>query len=480
MADEIAQVAQLELDVGKVLVKGSAKFITWLAQALKHMLDYTSTQIAEHKGEKKSLKEIWKICGDGEMPQVVNVDNRDLKAVLDAAEKSGLRWTRVVDLDNTDGRTPLAMPPKDAAAFSAIVATFLEKRIANMQGSKGENEELLAQLKEQRSHAEGAEAESLDWRIGRLEKAIEEAVDKIKKDEQDLAETSKGGETFANYLGSGQGTRYGEDPEMMAALAESRLENPAVIKLEECLKPVHYAGNIPENKEICYFDEETGTTIKRTFDVDEDGVAVSTFTAMGYSGEELTLNDNDKDFEKKVGNFYEGIELTRDQKMDVFSSESECKKYRVNIEEVRESVKAKHEGARTGNSFSKDAESLNKNATENESKWSASEERGEIKDVVIHAEDMFLHNGMKYVRDHDNPNVAYYIQDADAKVGEEDGLLHFMVPDKLEEKTCFKLEDGQETRIDAYKALSEIDKSSKGKAGEARQSDRGNGPKMAM
>ena len=84
MADEIAQVCQMEIEGTTMVIKGSVKVISWLAQAIKALLQNAAERKTEHGGEKHDMRDIWKLSKDGP-PQVIQVDEKNLQTVLSAA-----------------------------------------------------------------------------------------------------------------------------------------------------------------------------------------------------------------------------------------------------------------------------------------------------------------------------------------------------------------------------------------------------------
>lgn len=56
MADEIAQVCQMEIEGTTMVIKGSVKVISWLAQAIKALLQNAAERKTEHGGEKHDMR----------------------------------------------------------------------------------------------------------------------------------------------------------------------------------------------------------------------------------------------------------------------------------------------------------------------------------------------------------------------------------------------------------------------------------------
>ena len=66
MADEIAQVCQMEIEGTTMVIKGSVKVISWLAQAIKALLQNAAERKTEHGGEKHDILRRYNILSGGE------------------------------------------------------------------------------------------------------------------------------------------------------------------------------------------------------------------------------------------------------------------------------------------------------------------------------------------------------------------------------------------------------------------------------
>ena len=289
MADEIAQVCQLEIEGTTMVLKGSVKVIAWLAQAVKAMLQGASDRMTERKGQKRDMKAIWKLSKDGP-PQVIMIDENNLEAVLDAAKKAGLRWTMPPDFNSTDGKVPICLPPQDMALFSAIVQSSLQKDISKSQKIiDGYNKE-IAELKEKLVDEEGLSAEqkkAINAKIENLEQARDE-VTGILEGKKVMA--GNGGiMSFQDYLATSVGTEFEKDPEKAMAEYAKGVDLGPSLAAKECLQPIRSKALMPDS-EIRFYVPEMGVDITRRFEV-EGGMVYSTYSFKSESGEMHEFSD---------------------------------------------------------------------------------------------------------------------------------------------------------------------------------------------
>lgn len=286
MADEIAQVCQVEIEGTTMVLKGSVKAIAWLAQAIKSLLHDVSEHMTARGGEKHNMNDIWKLSKDGP-PQVILVDEKKLDAVLSAAAKAGLRWTRVADFDSTDGKAPICLPPQDMALFSAIVQSSLQKDISESQKIlDGYNEE-ISELKEQLLHADAGKRNDIRVRVENLEQARDELLD-ILSDKKTVAENG-GAMSFQDYLATSVGTEFEKDPEKAMAEYAKGVDMGPALEARECMQPIRSKALMPDS-EIRFYVPDMGVTITRKFEVENDMV-YSVYSFKTDSGEIHEFSD---------------------------------------------------------------------------------------------------------------------------------------------------------------------------------------------
>lgn len=343
MADEIAQVCQLEIEGTTMVLKGSVKVVAWLAQAIKAISEW----MAEQGGQKNDMKAIWKLCKDGP-PQVIMIDDNNLEKVLDAAKKAGLRWTMPPDFNSTDGKVPICLPPQDMALFSAIVQSNLQKDISKSQKIiSGYNNE-IAELREKLVDEEGLSAgqkKAINNKIENLEQARNEVVEIL---EGKKVMAGNGGiMSFQDYLATSVGTEFEKDPEKAMAEYAKGVDLGPSLAAKECLQPIRSRALMPDS-EIRFYVPEMGVDITRRFKV-EDGMVYSTFSFKSESGEIHEFSDRGitkDDWNKKIlPGLLDKAGILEDTPCRAFDSEEKLRAY----EKYHNNIPLKSEENRTEN-----------------------------------------------------------------------------------------------------------------------------------
>lgn len=286
MADEIAQVCQLEIEGTTMVIKGSVKVISWIAQAIKALFNWGADVKTKHGGEKHNMKDIWKLSKDGP-PQVIQVDEKNLQTVLAAAAKQGLRWTRATDFDCCDGKVPICLPPQDMAMFSAIVQACLHKDISESQKILDSYNGEISELKEKLLHVDTGERSSIRTRIENLEQARDELMN-ILEEKKSVAE-SGGIMSFQDYLASAAGTEFEKDPEKAMAEYAKGVEMGPKVSAKDCMQPIRAKAAMPDS-EIRFYSPEMGVAVTRKFEIEND-VVYSTYSFKTDKGELYEFSD---------------------------------------------------------------------------------------------------------------------------------------------------------------------------------------------
>lgn len=286
MADEIAQVCQMEIEGTTMVIKGSVKVISWLAQAIKALLQNAAERKTEHGGEKHDMRDIWKLSKDGP-PQVIQVDEKNLQTVLSAAAKQGLRWTRATDFDGCDGKVPICLPPQDMAMFSAIVQASLHKDISESQKILDSYNEEISELKEKLLHADAGERNSIRTRIENLEQARDELMN-ILEEKKSMAENG-GIMSFQDYLATAAGTEFEKDPEKAMAEFAKGVEMGPKVTAKECMQPIRSKAAMPDS-EVRFYSPEMGVAVTRKFEVEND-IVYSIYSFKTEKGELYEFSD---------------------------------------------------------------------------------------------------------------------------------------------------------------------------------------------
>lgn len=344
MADEIAQVVQVEMQGMTMAIKGSVQMAEWFINAMKALMDYRSDkkgQRADRKaerkkkriespGEKGGIAEIMELSKGMGVPQVVNVPEKYLQEFLELATKNGARYCRLVDFDTNDGLKPLFFPPQDLVVVQEILKYVNEKAKNELNADKADVEDTIRELFEKFSYAEEGEKKELQKRIGMLEEAKDEMDDLLGKNE--LLVNGGAVMSFQDYLLQARGTEFEKDPDKAVSELEKGVEIGKEIPLAACLQPVRYADNDSRDmaQKTYYYISESDSVIERDTYYDK-GVAYSSFRVVAKSGEIYEVSDknltNTEWNEEMLPLFLNKIGALEHTKCRVFDSEEKLEAY---------------------------------------------------------------------------------------------------------------------------------------------------------
>jgi hypothetical protein len=198
-----------------------------------------------------------------------------------------LRWSSIPDLDSTDGKTPICIPPQDAPLFSAIVQRFLQEDISESQKiMNGYNSE-ISELKEKLLHSSSEEKKLIQTKIENIEQARDELMGILdgKKALLDDGRTL----SFQDYLSHGVGTEFEKDPEKAIAELEKGVEIGPSFSARDCFRPIREKALMPDSA-IRFYVPEMGVSVTRKFEV-ENGLVHSDYSFTSDKGEQYDFSD---------------------------------------------------------------------------------------------------------------------------------------------------------------------------------------------
>lgn len=253
MADDIAQVVQIEMQGMTMAIKGTVQVAEWFMQAIKALMNYRGEkkeEKAEKKkkkqerrlekaGEKRGIADIMKLSENIGVPQVVNVPEEHLQEFLELSTKNGARFCQLVDLDATDGKKPIFFPPQDLIIADNILKNFDEKDRMKLEQDKDKIEKEITELMEKSYDAAESEKVELGNRIDILNDEVVEIVDMRNDILQGNAMIS-----FEEYLLLAKGTEFEKDPDKAISELEQGVELGKSLSISTCLQPIRYIGKI--------------------------------------------------------------------------------------------------------------------------------------------------------------------------------------------------------------------------------------------
>lgn len=290
MADEIAQVVEMEYKGVEYLFKGTKAAIAAMISAAKAFHEWQVEQNMKKPGN-RSWSDLQKISEGTppilEFPKEMFEErqvgtNKDGSPIMKSdfdlyCEKYDLRYCMMPDLNPEDDYIPIAVPTQDMGIHQEQIKSVMNRRIQSEEAKDKDYDEKIAKLKEKIKIAgadkEAAEAELKALELGKSQnmELLEESKEKLDRD--NILD-------FAEYLKQGKGTLMETDP----ALALTQ-ENICGIVREyspyECMFPIRDESLVPDSKEVFYSQRTSDDqihVIKRRFLEDEQGNIYSEYS----------------------------------------------------------------------------------------------------------------------------------------------------------------------------------------------------------
>ena len=303
MADEIAQVCELEMQGVKMVFKATLEVATFVMRAMKAFInasgdlwDKYKTFKLEKKG-KKTFKELLELCNGGP-PQALNIREEDFEEVLRLAEKNGLHYTITTDFNPNDGMVPLLITPQEAPAWGQTYKAVAAQRLDEDKKSVSGYDRLIAEEKEKLlNEKEPSQIAKIQVKIENLEQAKQESSkwvdygeDVLNKDDVSIS--------FQDYLKEAKGTDFERSPELAIAENEKGVEIGHSFSAKESFQPIRDKSLMPETK-LMFYVPKLGAVVTREFHQEEQtGLVYSDYAVKTKEGEIFRCSDKDTTKEK--------------------------------------------------------------------------------------------------------------------------------------------------------------------------------------
>ncbi len=352
MADEIAQVVEMEYKGMYYLFKGSKAMIAMLVTGAKAMMDHHHTKYLEKEGncDWKKMQEISKgtppiLEFPKEMFQerVVSEDafGREIrKSDFELyCEKHGLSYCMMPDLNPNDDYIPVAVPMQDVGIHKEQIKAVMERRILTEEEKDKSLEEQIQVAEENLANA------TTDAEKKTAEEELVMLLDAKAQNQELLQESKEKAEQeneidFAEYLKQGKGSLFETDPEQ--ALKQ---DNLCGIVREytpyDCMWPIRDEAHVPESKELYYSQTSSDAkvhVIKREFNRDAQGHIYSEYKVRltgGPTPEVKVYSDygmTKEQWKQQIPKILKEAGLENEQKTAVLQSEERFKKYQGYVE----------------------------------------------------------------------------------------------------------------------------------------------------
>lgn len=350
MADEIAQVVEMEYKGVYYLFKGTRTMIALMAKAVKALSDHHHNKYLNKEGncDWKKMQEISngtppilefpkemfeeKIIRTNSDGTVVKKSDFDLYC-----EKYDLRYCIMPDLNPNDDYIPVAVPSQDVGIHKEQIKAVMERRIITEEDKDKVLDAKIVAAKERIANATTAEEkEAAEKELTMLLDAKEQNRDLLKESKEKAEHANE--IDFAEYLKQGEGSLFELDPEKALHQDEvcgiAREYTPY-----DCMWPIRDEDHIPESGELFYSQttsDEKIHVIKREFNKDEHGNIYSEYKVrMPGTSEVKVYSDfgmSKEQWKKQIPQMLKDAGLVNEQKTAVVQSEERFRKYQEYVE----------------------------------------------------------------------------------------------------------------------------------------------------
>lgn len=353
MADEIAQVVDLEYKGIYYLLKGTKAMITSMVSAIQALHIWQHKKWLEKPGS-CSWQKIQE-ASEGMAPilefpaemfeKTIDITNdKSIKGegFISPFEyycrQNGLRYCIMPDLNPYDDYIPVAVLAQDFGMHDEQIKSFMRKRVEKEEAVKVDYDKKIGEAKERLENAESPEEKK------EIENEIKELEEGKSQNETLLQESKEKMERnnvleFADYLKQGKGSCFEDDPEK----ALNQAQTCGVVKefmADDCMYPIRDSGLVPDSKEV-FYNQKTGDdillTVKRSFEVDENGVVYSVYEVTDPVSGAKKAPISDKGYSKeawmeRLPQLLKQAGMLRDQPCSVVRSEEGLKDYIMSMD----------------------------------------------------------------------------------------------------------------------------------------------------
>ena len=350
MADEIAQVVEMEYKGAYYLFKGTKTMVAMMAKAVKALMDHHHNKYLNKEGncDWKKMQEI----SNGTPPilefpkemfeEKIIQTNKDGSVVKKSdfdlyCEKYGLRYCIMTDLNPNDDYIPVAVPAQDVGIHKEQIKAVMKRRIITEEDKDKALDEKIVAAKERVANATtDEERKAAEEELTMLMEAKAENQDLLKKSKEKAEHDNE--IDFAEYLKQGEGTLFESDPEK--ALHQDEVCGIVREYIPyDCMWPVRDEDHIPDSGELFYSQttsDEKIHVIKREFKRDEHENIYSEYRVRMPGSSEIKVYSDygmSKDqWKKQIPLMLKEAGLQNEVKTAVVQSEDRFKKYQEYVE----------------------------------------------------------------------------------------------------------------------------------------------------
>ncbi len=345
MAEEVAQVVEMEYKGVYYLLKGSHEVIASIIRGIRALSEWQHEKYLNKPGS-CSWQKIQEVS-EGTAP-VIELPKEMFEKTIKNPKKFGdeyispfeyycqendLRYCIMPDLNPDDDYIPIGVPSQDLAIHQKQMKSWMSRRKEDEESKDKDYEEKIQAKKEEIANARTPEEkEKLEGELAELVQAKEENMDKLEETKDKMSRDNT--LTFEEYLRQGKGTNFEKDPEKALAM-EPEVGIVREFMPVECMVPIRDEGLVPDSKELFYSQKTKDNelfTIKRTFEHDENGVFYSVYSATDAKDPSVVRTFSDRGLTreawmKKLPEMLKYAGMLADQPTTALQSEDRLKAY---------------------------------------------------------------------------------------------------------------------------------------------------------
>jgi len=308
MSDEIAQVVELECKGAYYLIKGTKATIGYIAEFIKHLYDW-GHEAWMHRAGHVDWGTLQKVS-EANPPVLEFPKEMFEKRIIDGEEmispfeqyckEHKLQYCIMPDLNPNDDYMPVAVKSQDMAVHQEQIKSFMNLRIEREQKKDAEYDVLIEKAKAKLEAAkDDGERELAEKELAALVEAKGQNMERLEESKSKLEHDNV--IEFTEYLKQGQNTILSKDMDE----GFEQMKTCSLVKEfmpSECMTPIRDVDLVPDSKEIYYSqvaEDDTVYTVKRDFELDDNGVVYSMYHVTSGNNAEKEIVFSDKGFTKE-------------------------------------------------------------------------------------------------------------------------------------------------------------------------------------
>ena len=305
MADEVAQVVELEYKGVYYLLKGTHQVIAAMISGIRAISEWGHEKYLNRPGAStwQKIQEVSEGTAPViEIPKEMLVrDENGVSSFERYCESSGLRYCRLPDLNPDDDYIPVGVPSQDLAIHQKQIKSWMGIRKEEEESKDKDYDKMIQEKREEIANAKtDEEREDLEGELAELVEGKEQNQAKLLETKEKMSHDNT--ITFEEYLRQSKGTNFEKNPEKALAM-EPECGIIREFTPEECMIPIRDESLVPDSKEIFYSQKTRDDelfTIKRNFESDKKGRIYSVYEVTDSADPSKVRTFSDKGLSRKA------------------------------------------------------------------------------------------------------------------------------------------------------------------------------------